>query len=209
RSCPRCTRLLKSAYSLAITPDTWLPICTVVTADSVPVAVTVMVMFPRSTFSVLYCSPVLPRLKQAADRITHEARTRRRTIAEPLFKYVNTCTSLKQPSLSRFARRASRFAVLLRRATRDRRCAICYSSRPMALFGKDAPPPPRPQPSRPDDPQSPFEGTFFGPNTVIDGSLTGSEPVLIEGTVKGTIRLTGELRIGTKARIESKVHAKS
>ena len=78
----------------------------------------------------------------------------------------------------------------------------------MALFAKDAPPP-RPQPSRPDDPQSRFEGTFFGPNTVIDGSVTGSEPVLIEGTVKGTIRLTGELRIGTKARIESKVHAKS
>ena len=79
----------------------------------------------------------------------------------------------------------------------------------MALFAKDAPPPTRPQPSRPDDPQSPFEGTYFGPNIVIDGSVTGSEPVLIEGTVKGTIRLTGELRIGTKARIESKVHAKS
>jgi len=79
----------------------------------------------------------------------------------------------------------------------------------MALFAKDAPPPPRPQSSRPDDPQSRFEGTFFGPNTVIDGNVTGSEPVLIEGTVKGTIRLTGELRIGTKARIESKVHAKT
>jgi cytoskeletal protein CcmA (bactofilin family) len=84
----------------------------------------------------------------------------------------------------------------------------------MALFGKDAPPPPRPlpsrpQPSRPDDPQSKFEGTFFGPNIVVDGNVTGSEPVLIEGTVKGSIRLTGELRIGTKARIESKVHAKT
>jgi len=54
-----------------------------------------------------------------------------------------------------------------------------------------------------------FEGTFFGPNVVVEGNVTGSEPVLIEGTVKGTIRLTGDLRVGTKARIEAKVHAKN
>jgi len=43
----------------------------------------------------------------------------------------------------------------------------------------------------------------------IDGTVTGSEPVLIEGTVRGKINLTGELRIGTKARIEATVHAKN
>jgi len=79
----------------------------------------------------------------------------------------------------------------------------------MALFAKDSPPPqPRPMP-RPGEPQPVFEGTFFGPNVVVEGNVTGSEPVLIEGTVKGTIRLTGDLRVGTKARIEAKVHAKN
>jgi len=62
---------------------------------------------------------------------------------------------------------------------------------------------------RPGEPQPVFEGTFFGPNVVMEGNVTGSEPVLIEGTVKGTIRLTGDLRVGTKARIEAKVHAKN
>lgn len=80
----------------------------------------------------------------------------------------------------------------------------------MALFAKDSPPPPQPRPMpRPGEPQPVFEGTFFGPNVVVEGNVTGSEPVLIEGTVKGTIRLTGDLRVGTKARIEAKVHAKN
>jgi cytoskeletal protein CcmA (bactofilin family) len=76
----------------------------------------------------------------------------------------------------------------------------------MALFTKDIPAP-RPQP-RANDAQPSFEGTFFGPNVIIEGTVTGSEPVMIEGTVKGTINLTGELRIGTKARVEAKVHAR-
>jgi cytoskeletal protein CcmA (bactofilin family) len=59
------------------------------------------------------------------------------------------------------------------------------------------------------EPQLNFNGTFFGPNVTIDGSVTGSEPVLIEGTVRGKINLSGELRIGTKARIEATVHAKN
>jgi cytoskeletal protein CcmA (bactofilin family) len=58
------------------------------------------------------------------------------------------------------------------------------------------------------EPQLAHTGTFFGPNVTIDGTVTGSEPVLIEGTVRGKINLSGELRIGTKARIEAVVHAK-
>ncbi len=50
------------------------------------------------------------------------------------------------------------------------------------------------------EPQVSHNGTFFGPNVTIDGTVTGSEPVLIEGTVRGKINLSGELRIGTKAR---------
>ena len=81
----------------------------------------------------------------------------------------------------------------------------------MALFSKDAPQQqstPRPQP-RGNEPQPPFHGTFLGPNITIDGTVSGSEPVLIEGTVRGKISLTNELRIGTKARVEATVHAKN
>ena len=77
----------------------------------------------------------------------------------------------------------------------------------MALFTKD-PPPPRPQP-RQSDGQSPFEGTFFGPNVVIEGTVSGTEAVLIEGTVKGQIHLQSDLRVGTKARVEATVHARN
>ncbi len=77
----------------------------------------------------------------------------------------------------------------------------------MALFTKEVPAP-RPQP-RPNDPQPAFEGTFLGPNVSIEGTVSGSEPVLIEGHVKGNIKLTGDLRIGTQARVEAKVHAKN
>jgi cytoskeletal protein CcmA (bactofilin family) len=79
----------------------------------------------------------------------------------------------------------------------------------MALFSKDPPPASsRPMP-RSSDSMPAFNGTFFGPNVTIDGAVTGSEPVMVEGTIKGTINLSGDLRVGTKARIEAKVHAKN
>ena len=64
-------------------------------------------------------------------------------------------------------------------------------------------------PTRGADPQPAHNGTYFGPNTTIDGTITGSEPVLIEGTVRGKINLGGELRIGAKGRVEATVHAKT
>jgi cytoskeletal protein CcmA (bactofilin family) len=78
----------------------------------------------------------------------------------------------------------------------------------MALFTKDAPAP-RPQP-RPTDAQGrAFDGTFFGPNVIIEGMVTGTEAVYIEGTVKGQINLQADLRIGTQARVEATVHARN
>ena len=59
------------------------------------------------------------------------------------------------------------------------------------------------------EPQPAYKGTYFGPNVTIDGTVTGSEPVLIEGTVRGKINLSGDLRVGTKARVEATVHAKN
>src|SRR5260221_13316188 len=80
----------------------------------------------------------------------------------------------------------------------------------MALFSKNPTPPisQRPQ-SRPGESQQAFQGTYLGPNVVIDGTVSGSEPVIVEGTIKGAINLTGDLRVGTKARIEAKVHARN
>ena len=82
----------------------------------------------------------------------------------------------------------------------------------MALFTKETPPAtasPRPAPPRTGEGQPAFDGTYFGPKASIEGTVTGSEPVMIEGHVKGTIHLTGELRIGTQARVEAKVHARN
>ena len=82
----------------------------------------------------------------------------------------------------------------------------------MALFTKDPPPAntsPRPPQPRSGDAQPAFNGTYFGPRASIEGTVTGSEPVIIEGIVKGTINLSGELRIGTQARVEAKVHARN
>ena len=52
---------LKSTYSLAMIPETWLPTFTVVTAESVPAAVTVATTSPRSIFSFRNFGPELPR----------------------------------------------------------------------------------------------------------------------------------------------------
>ncbi|MGZ5433638.1 MAG: bactofilin family protein [Thermoanaerobaculia bacterium] len=78
----------------------------------------------------------------------------------------------------------------------------------MALFSKD-PTPTTPAPVRRDTPMPAAGTTYVGPNIIIEGTLSGSEPVIVEGTVRGNVNLTGELRIGTKARVEATVHARS
>lgn len=78
----------------------------------------------------------------------------------------------------------------------------------MALFSKD-PAPAQPSSARPSSPSLQPGGTFIGPNIIIDGTITGSEAVLIEGTVRGKIDMTADLRVGTKARVEATVHAKN
>jgi cytoskeletal protein CcmA (bactofilin family) len=75
----------------------------------------------------------------------------------------------------------------------------------MALFSTKEP---TPQP-RGLDSQPASGSTFIGTNLTIDGTISGSEQVLIEGTVRGKINLSGELRIGTKGRVEATVHAKN
>jgi cytoskeletal protein CcmA (bactofilin family) len=80
----------------------------------------------------------------------------------------------------------------------------------MALFSKDpTPPPPAARPSVPSQPGGTFNGTYIGPNIVLDGTVSGNEAVLIEGTVRGKIDMSADLRVGTKARVEATVHAKN
>jgi len=79
----------------------------------------------------------------------------------------------------------------------------------MALFSKDPlPAAPPPRSSGPTPPAAPG-GTFFGPNVMIEGTVSGSDPITIEGTVKGKINLAGDLHIGVHARIEATVHARN
>src|ERR1051326_4938386 len=80
----------------------------------------------------------------------------------------------------------------------------------MALFSskETATIPPRPT-ARPGEPQQDFNSTNFGPNVIIDGTVSGSEAFMVEGTFKGSINVTNGLRIGTKARVEATVHAKN
>jgi cytoskeletal protein CcmA (bactofilin family) len=78
----------------------------------------------------------------------------------------------------------------------------------MALFSKDSVPQ---KPQVRADIGTPVTGgtTFFGPNINIEGTITGGEPVVVEGTIRGKINLSSDLRIGTKARVEAIVHAKN
>src|SRR5712691_6597273 len=84
----------------------------------------------------------------------------------------------------------------------------CYAHAPMALFSKDQTPP-RPQTLNASPAGPGLTATFFGPNVTIDGTIAGTEPVVIEGTVRGKINLASDLRIGTQARVEATVHAKN
>ena len=77
----------------------------------------------------------------------------------------------------------------------------------MALFSKD--PAPAAPPVRRDTPQPAPGTTFIGTNITIEGTVSGSEPVVVEGSVRGNVRLTGDLLIGVKARIEATVHARN
>ena len=79
----------------------------------------------------------------------------------------------------------------------------------MALFSKDVAPP-KPQPRTTEVQTTAVPGqTFIGPDVIVEGTISGAEPVLIEGNVRGKINLGSDLHIGTKARVEAAVHAKN
>ena len=80
----------------------------------------------------------------------------------------------------------------------------------MALFGKDAPAPQKAAPpTRTDTSSTPGGSSFLGPHVVVDGTVSGDENVIIEGTVRGKVDLKSDLKVGKSARIEAAVHARN
>jgi cytoskeletal protein CcmA (bactofilin family) len=78
----------------------------------------------------------------------------------------------------------------------------------MALFSKD-PSPPTPSAPRREPLQAAPGTTFIGANITVEGTLSGSEPVIVEGSVRGNVNLSGDLLIAPKARVEATVHARN
>ena len=78
----------------------------------------------------------------------------------------------------------------------------------MAIFGGKAEAPPKPATARPDTDLAP-RGSRLGRGLLIDGTVTGAEPLVIEGEVRGKIDLQGDLRVGSTAHVQATIHAKN
>jgi cytoskeletal protein CcmA (bactofilin family) len=89
----------------------------------------------------------------------------------------------------------------------------------MGIFGKTdakpgevAPRPPAPAPHPPAPAPARPAGTapcVIGAKTQFKGEITGTEPVLVEGLVEGTIRITGPLRVGPGGTVKATVSAQT
>ncbi|MGH9458087.1 MAG: bactofilin family protein [Thermoanaerobaculia bacterium] len=77
----------------------------------------------------------------------------------------------------------------------------------MAIFAKETPSAAPPAPKS--EPTTAGGASVIGGNLVVDGRISGDQNLLIEGTVKGEVRLQSDLRIGAKARVEATVHARN
>ncbi len=84
----------------------------------------------------------------------------------------------------------------------------------MGLFGKDdhkpADPQPAPRAPRPAStpPASSAETTLIGRAAQIEGTLSGSADMLIEGKLRGTIDGSGRLVVAESGRLEANLHAR-
>ena len=97
----------------------------------------------------------------------------------------------------------------------------------MGIFGKTdtktaeatpRPPSPAPPAAGPSTPARPATAAaaavsattcVIGAKTQFKGEITGAETVLVEGLVEGTIRITGDLRIGRGGTVKANVSAQS
>lgn len=81
----------------------------------------------------------------------------------------------------------------------------------MALFGKEstAVAAPGAPVSKDEQPRGSGGPSYIGANIVFDGTITGNEALVVEGTIKGKIDLKNDLRIVAHGRIEADVHARN
>ena len=96
----------------------------------------------------------------------------------------------------------------------------------MGIFGKTdtkpaeptprpaaAPPPPAPGPSAParvvPAAATTVTACVIGAKTQFKGEITGAETVVVDGLVEGTIRITGDLRVGRGGTVKATVSAQS
>jgi cytoskeletal protein CcmA (bactofilin family) len=90
----------------------------------------------------------------------------------------------------------------------------------MGIFGKTdvkpgesvlRPPAPAPHSTAPAPPARPAAGApcVIGAKTQFKGEITGTETVVVDGLVEGTIRITGPLRVGPGGTVKATVSAQS
>jgi cytoskeletal protein CcmA (bactofilin family) len=87
----------------------------------------------------------------------------------------------------------------------------------MGLFGKtdtrpgEAAPkgPLTPPGAAPAPPRAGAAACVIGTKTLVKGEISGTETVVVEGTVEGTVRLTGELRVAPGGTVKATVSAQS
>lgn len=79
----------------------------------------------------------------------------------------------------------------------------------MALFNKETGAAPRPQSPRSETSGAASGFSVIGPALRFEGTVTGSENLIVEGEVKGRIDLAAEVRIARTGRVEATVHARN
>ncbi|MGA7616358.1 MAG: polymer-forming cytoskeletal protein [Thermoanaerobaculia bacterium] len=79
----------------------------------------------------------------------------------------------------------------------------------MAIFSKETAVEKPPAAAGDTTPQVPGAPSFLGPGVVFEGTLSGAENVAVEGRFSGRIDLKSGLRIGSHARVEADIHART
>lgn len=81
--------------------------------------------------------------------------------------------------------------------------------KPGEVAPRPAAPAPHPPASAPARPAAGTAACVVGAKTQFKGEVTGTEPVLVEGLVEGTIRITGPLRVGPGGTVKATVSAQT
>ena len=89
----------------------------------------------------------------------------------------------------------------------------------MGIFGKNESRPPEPGPRPVSTPPAPAHAVSgspqratgavctIGPKVQLKGELQGAEPVVVEGSIEGSVRLTAELRVAPGGTVKADVSA--